>query len=233
MRAAMFCVLLLISLPAPGQQVTHDPILGLLSHQGVEICVQTDRPGAFLVRYGTDPRRLSFSRGVEQTRLARDNTGWVHLQGLRAETRYFYRAATEDGHGLGGSFRTLPHAEAVQDDALNPGGLFHFSFAFACGPHNPNNHWYSDEGSRPATGPFQYGPVACDIRWSTFLLNDIPRQNLQHPTYCVAQINNVFDNPQEPGQSRWVAFPRPQVIFQYYQGMTGKLLYAESILACL
>ena len=176
MRAAMFCLLLLISLPAPGQQVTHGPILGRLSHQGVGIWVRTDRPGAF---------------------------------------------------------RTLPHAEAVQDDELNPSGLFHFSFEFACGSHNSNNHWYSDEGARPANGPFQYGPGACDIRWSTFFLNDIPRQSLQHPTYCVVQINNVFDNPQKLGQSPWVAFPRPQVTFQYDQGMTGKLLYVESIVARL
>jgi hypothetical protein len=28
-----------------------------------------------------------------------------------------------------------------------------------------------------------------------------------------------------------VAYPRPQVVFQYYDGFTGDLLYAESILA--
>ncbi len=101
----------------------------------------------------------------------------------------------------------------------------------ASGPHNSNNHRYTDEGSRPASGPFQYGPRACDIRWSTYFRDDIPRPQLQHPTYCVVQLNNVFNNPQAAGQERWVAFPRPQVIFQYYSGRTGDLLYAEAISA--
>ena len=117
-------------------------------------------------------------------------------------------------------------------------GDLHNSFAikitdrvweFASGPHNSNNHWYTDEGDRPASGPFQYGPRKCDIRWSTFFRNDIPRANLQYPTYCVVQVNNVFNNPKELGQERWVAFPRPQVVFQYYDGRTGELSYAEAI----
>jgi len=101
----------------------------------------------------------------------------------------------------------------------------------ASGPHNSNNHWASDEGDRPANGRFQYGPRAVDIRWSTYYRTDIPREYLQHPNYCVVKLNNVFDNPTRPGTQRWVAFPRPQVIFQYFNGRTGELKYAESILA--
>ena len=102
---------------------------------------------------------------------------------------------------------------------------------FASGPHNSNNHWSTDEGDRPANGKFQYGPRPIDIRWSTHFRNDIPRDELSHPTYCVVQLNNVYNNPKQVGQTRWVAYPRPQVIFQYYDGRTGKLRYAESILA--
>ncbi|MCH8923940.1 MAG: alkaline phosphatase D family protein, partial [Planctomycetes bacterium] len=102
---------------------------------------------------------------------------------------------------------------------------------FASGPHNSNNHWNTDEGGRPANGPFKYGPRKCDIRWSTYYRNDIPRDQLKHPTYCVVQVNNVFNNPKKLGETRWVAFPRPHVIFQYYDGRTGKLLYAEAIQA--
>jgi len=117
-------------------------------------------------------------------------------------------------------------------------GDLHNSFAikitdrvweFASGPHNSNNHWYTDEGNRPAAGRFKYGPRECEIRWSTFYLNDIPRRYLQHPVYCVVQVNNVFNNPRRPGEVRWVAFERPQVVFQYYDGRTGQLLYAEAI----
>ncbi|MFP6658956.1 MAG: alkaline phosphatase D family protein, partial [Pirellulales bacterium] len=119
-------------------------------------------------------------------------------------------------------------------------GDLHNSFAIkitdnvwemASGPHNSNNHWASDEGARPANGKFKYGPREVDIRWSTYFRTDIPRAELLHPTYCVVQVNNVFNNPQQVGGTRWVAFPRPQVIFQYYDGRTGSLRYAESIVA--
>ncbi len=100
---------------------------------------------------------------------------------------------------------------------------------FASGPHNSSNHYYTDEGDRPATGRFKYGPRACDIRWSTWFKNDIPRANLQHPTYCVVQVNNVFNNPKNLGEERWIAFERPQVIFQYFNGRTGELRYAEAL----
>jgi hypothetical protein len=45
------------------------------------------------------------------------------------------------------------------------------------------------------------------------------------------QINNVFNNPKVQGGERWVAFPRPHVIFQYFDGYTGKLRYAQSFQA--
>ena len=101
----------------------------------------------------------------------------------------------------------------------------------ASGPHNSNNHWASDEGGRPANGQFRYGPREADIRWSTYFRSDIPRDQLKYPGYCVVQANNVFNNPLQVGQQRWVAFPRPQIIFRFYDGRTGRLRYAESILA--
>ena len=117
-------------------------------------------------------------------------------------------------------------------------GDLHNSFAikitdrvweFASGPHNSQNHLVSDEGDRPANGAFQYGPRKCDIRWSTVFASDIPRSELKHPTYCVVQVNNVYNNPLRIGEDRWAAFPRPQVIFQYFDGKTGALRYSETI----
>ncbi|MCP5114634.1 MAG: alkaline phosphatase [bacterium] len=100
---------------------------------------------------------------------------------------------------------------------------------FASGPHNSQNHWYTDEGNRPPNGRFQYGPRACDIRWSTFYRDDVPREQLQHPVYTVVQVNNVFNNPKTLRGERWVAFPRPHVVVQYYDGRSGDLLYAETV----
>jgi alkaline phosphatase D len=43
------------------------------------------------------------------------------------------------------------------------------------------------------------------------------------------QVNNVFNNPLEADKARWVAFPHPPVVVQFFDGLTGDLLYAESI----
>ena len=120
-------------------------------------------------------------------------------------------------------------------------GDLHNSFAikitdnvweFASGPANSVNHLpESDEGNRPANGKFKYGPRECDIRWSTYIMSDIPRPERIYPTFCVVQVNNVFNNPLQRGGERWIAYPHPQVIFKYYDGFTGAFLYSESILA--
>jgi len=120
-------------------------------------------------------------------------------------------------------------------------GDLHNSFAiqitdnvweFASGPHNSNNHRYTDEGGRPPNGRFKYGPREVDIRWSTWFADDIARDQLRYPNYCVVQVNNIFDNPLEVGgPSRWIVYPQPQVVVQYYDGRSGKLRYAESVLA--
>ncbi len=119
-------------------------------------------------------------------------------------------------------------------------GDLHNSFAiqitdnvweFASGPHNSQNHIAGDEGNRPPNGRFQYGPRPVTIRWSTYFESDIPRDRLLYPTFCVVQVNNVFPEPDPQGGMRWHAYPRPQVIFRYYDGRTGRFRYAESIVA--
>ncbi len=119
-------------------------------------------------------------------------------------------------------------------------GDLHNSFAikvsdnvweFASGPHNSRNHALEAEGNRPVNGIYNSRGTEVDIHWSTAILNDVPGPLRYTPSYCVVQVNNVFNNPIEEGKDRWVAFPKPQVIFQYFNGLTGDLLYAESIRA--
>ncbi|MCA9034810.1 MAG: alkaline phosphatase D family protein [Planctomycetaceae bacterium] len=118
-------------------------------------------------------------------------------------------------------------------------GDLHNSFAiqitdrvweFCCGPHNSVNHVPKlDEADRPATGHFQSGPRSVDIRWSSYILPDLPRLQRLYPYYCVVQVNNTFNMPPTLGGERAVAFPHPQVIFQYFEGRTGRLAYSETI----
>jgi len=101
---------------------------------------------------------------------------------------------------------------------------------FSSGPLNSVNHVpVNDEGNRPATGLYQSGPRTCDIRWSSYILPDLDRTQRHYPYYCVVQINNVYNMPQKLGDTRWVAYPHPQVIFQYFDGRTGNFVYSEAI----
>lgn len=118
-------------------------------------------------------------------------------------------------------------------------GDLHNSFAirisdriweFCSGPHNSVNHVPAlDEADRPATGRFTFGGRTCDIRWSTYVLPDLPRLQRLYPHYLVVSVNNVFNMPRQLDGRRLVAFPHPQVLFQYHDGRTGRLVYAESV----
>lgn len=129
--------------------------------------------------------------------------------------------------------------EALDKKVFVMTGDLHNSFAikvtdniweFCCGPHGSVNHVPElDESGRPATGMFKFGPRECDIRWSSYILPDLPRLERLYPHFCVVQINNVFNMPKKLGGKRLVAYPHPQVVFQYYDGRTGELDYAEAV----
>ncbi len=102
---------------------------------------------------------------------------------------------------------------------------------FASGPHSSRNHALVSEAGRPANGRFDSRGRTAEIRWSTFFLDDAAPEGRTRPVYCVIRINNVFEMPDSEGKPRWVAYPRPQAVVQYYDGLTGDLLYAESVLA--
>lgn len=117
-------------------------------------------------------------------------------------------------------------------------GDLHNSFAikitdrvweFASGPHNSSNHLLEHEAGRQPNGDFEYNGRKVNIRWSSFFLNDVTIRS--YPFFCVVQVNNVFNNPLKLGENRWVAYPQPHVIFKYYDGLNGELMYAEAIAA--
>jgi alkaline phosphatase D len=117
-------------------------------------------------------------------------------------------------------------------------GDLHNSFAvkvtdtvweFAAGPHNSQNHPATSEGNRPPNGRFDSRGRMVDIRWSSYIRTDVPPRLRYWPIYAVARVNNVFNNPTGEGVDRWVAYPKPHVVIQYYDGITGDLLYAEAV----
>ena len=125
-------------------------------------------------------------------------------------------------------------------------GDLHNSFAikitdrvweFASGPHNSTNHRLIEEANRPTSGKYESRGRESEIRWSTFVPNEAKGRK-RRPVYTVVQVNNTFRVPGGLGEGQgppsddiWAAYDVPQVTFQYYDGLTGDLLYAESILA--
>jgi phosphodiesterase/alkaline phosphatase D-like protein len=87
-----------------------------------------------------------------------------------------------------------------------------------------------DDTGVPSNGPYSSAGVDTTIGWSTHYLTDTPRQNRRMPVYAIVQMNNAFDSPDMKGNSRSVAFEKPQVVVQFYSASTGRLLYAESVL---
>lgn len=117
-------------------------------------------------------------------------------------------------------------------------GDLHNSFAvkvtdtvweFGAGPHNSQNHPGPSEGNRPPNGPFNSRGRDCYVRWGSYMRTDVPGRLRYWPIYAVAQVNNVFNNRTKEGVDRWVAYPKPHVVIQYYDGITGDLLYAEPV----
>lgn len=100
---------------------------------------------------------------------------------------------------------------------------------FASGPLGSQNHPARSEGGRPPNGEFDSRGRQVDIRWSSYIRDDMPASLRKQPFYAVAQVNNVFNNPASPEKPRWVAYPKPHVVIQYYDGLTGELVYAESV----
>lgn len=133
----------------------------------------------------------------------------------------------------------IEHWEKLGKKVFVMTGDLHNSFAikvtdnvweFCCGPHNSVNHVpRDDESDRPATGKWKFGPRECDIRWSSYILPDLPRLERLYPHFCIVQVNNVFNMPQVLGGERLIAYPHPQVVFQYFDGRTGELAYAEAV----
>ncbi len=129
-------------------RITHGPILGRLSAEGIGVWARTSRPGEFRVRYGLKPDALDQVSETVSTTSGRDNTGWIHVTGLQPRAKYYYRVETPAGPAdrtPGGSFRTLPSAGQTRHDEHNPKGLFNFRFEFACG----NRPQFNAEGMPP------------------------------------------------------------------------------------
>ena len=109
--------------PGSGERshFTHGPMLGRVEAHEMGVWARTVRSGKFAVRYGTGADKLDSLSPAAETRVERDNTGWVHLTGLDSGTRYHYRLVwlegTEETPGPGGN---LPYPAQPPRRAPSP-----------------------------------------------------------------------------------------------------------------
>jgi phosphodiesterase/alkaline phosphatase D-like protein len=122
--------------------LTHGPMLGQPKTHSMRVWVRTDKPQSFRVVFDTRlPLSAAESPSVTgKTRSEADNTGFVQLEKLKPNTRYYYGIVTATGlidtrmefDRPWPSFRTLPDATSYVDELNNPQGEFNFSFSIGC-----------------------------------------------------------------------------------------------------
>jgi phosphodiesterase/alkaline phosphatase D-like protein len=114
-------------------------MLGHPTAESVRVWGRTSDSGEFSVRYGVTEGKLSQISKSVTTRIENDNTGYVTLDGLKSDQRYYYQIQVNGRpHGMPGSFLTLPSAEKTRNAKYNPEGLFNFRFQIgSCANQNP------------------------------------------------------------------------------------------------
>lgn len=102
------------------------------------------------------------------------------------------------------------------------------------GPHSSRVHRLGDAGGSPPSGWYESGDRLVNIIWSSNQYrNDSDRDDRRPgndwPIYTVIRVNNAYNVPARNGSDRWIAFPEPQLIFEFYDGFTGELVFANAI----
>ncbi len=129
-------------IPVQGTPLTHGPILGRPDAHSMRVWIRTSEPGPFQVVYCEQPNLGANPAAVDgSTSSDQDNTGYVDLINLQANTRYYYGIRFDENIAdtrlefdrPWPSFVTLPHASSQADKQSNPNGLFNFTFSIgAC-----------------------------------------------------------------------------------------------------
>lgn len=103
------------------------------------------------------------------------------------------------------------------------------------GPHTSNNHRLGDAGGSPPSGWYQSGDRLVNVLWSSNQYRNDSGGNAGQasgkgwPIYTVIRANNAYNIPDAEGKDRWIAYPEPQVVFEFRDGYTGDLVFAHSV----
>ncbi len=125
-------------IPRALSKLTHGPVLGAVTSNSVRVWVRTLEPVDFAVVYSENKHLTTDSPKVTgRTISADDNTGYVEITGLAANTRYYYGVVLEgsvvdirmDYYDPWPYFTTLPDSSSYYDKQKNPDGRFNVCFS--------------------------------------------------------------------------------------------------------
>jgi alkaline phosphatase D len=133
----------------------------------------------------------------------------------------------------------MPLFDEVEKPILLLTGDLHHPFAvqitdnvweFLSSPTNSAGHPMGTAGLPPMGGWFDSEGRVVKIKWAGGYPDNVHYLRQRNTVYTVIQVNNVVKAGRPDGVGyQWIAFDEPQVLVQFYDGYTGKLLYAEGI----
>lgn len=108
-------------------------------------------------------------------------------------------------------------------------------YDIASGPHTSSNHRIGDAGGSPPAGWYQSGDRLVNILWASNQYRNESggtsgrARGKGWPIYTTIRVNNAFNIPDKNGKDQWLAYPEPQVIFEFRDGYSGDLVFAHSV----
>lgn len=133
----------------------------------------------------------------------------------------------------------LNELDKIEKPILIFTGDVHNSFAvqmtdnvweFMVGPLNSAGHPIGTAGLPPFGGWFDSEGRKVKVKWVAGFPDNVHYSRQRNTYYAVVKFNNIMQaaKPQGIGY-QYVAYDEPQVVVQFFDGYTGKLVYAEGI----
>ena len=133
----------------------------------------------------------------------------------------------------------LPELDEIEKPVLIFTGDVHNSLAvqitdnvweFLCGPMNSAGHPIGTAGLPPFGGWFDSEGRTVKVKWVAGFPDNVHYSRQRNTYYAIVKVNNIMQaaRPQGVGY-QFVPYDEPQVIVQFFDGYTGKLVYAEGI----
>ena len=133
----------------------------------------------------------------------------------------------------------IPELDAIQKPVLIFTGDVHNAFSvqitdnvweFMVGPMNSAGHPIGTAGLPPFGGWFDSEGRKVKIKWVAGFPDNVHYSRQRNTYYGVVNVNSIMKAAKPTGVGyQFVPYDEPQAIVQFYDGYTGKLVYAESV----